>query len=162
MSVTPDDFLQSALAFAASGLSEINQRNGISRAYYASYHQACTVIAPDRMARYKVTQDGTKRTVGMHTGYIEQLKEFLPGTVERQVGVKLGAIYSGRITADYKLEEIVSPKSYSMQIARTQDLFQLLKKNAVSNPPQTPPAATQPTAAPTQKISKPPNLRVVK
>lgn len=162
MSVTPDDFLQSALAFAASGLSEISQRNGISRAYYASYHQACSVIAPDGKVRYVVAQDGTKRAVGMHTGYIEQLNESLPGTIERQVGVKLGAIYSGRITADYKLKATVSPKSYSMQIVRAQDLFQLLKNNVASNLPQTLPISNQSASAATQTSTKSPNLRVVK
>lgn len=163
MSVTPDDFLKSALEFAASGLGEINQRNAISRAYYASYHQACGAIAPDGKPRYTTAPDGTKRTLGMHTGYIEQLKESQPSTIERSVGVKLGAIYSGRIIADYRLKESVSPKSYTMQIARTQELFKLIENNnaSLNRQPltQTP---VQNTSSTTQIQARLPSLRVVK
>lgn len=163
MSVTPEDFLGSAISLAACGLDEIHQRNGISRAYYASYHKACSVIAPDGKTRYRAARDGSLRSIGMHTNYLEQLNEASNGAIERQVGAKLGALYSGRITADYKLNDTVSPKTYAMQIARSQDIFNLINSNGVLNQSSTPPiASAQSNPAPAEAASIRPILKIVK
>jgi uncharacterized protein (UPF0332 family) len=143
MSVTPSDFLKSAEILAASGMDEICQRNAISRAYYAAYHRSCESIPPD----------GKSRGKGTHSSYIDQLNEADAGTLMRKVGVRLGAIYSGRITSDYRLEHEVRPKDYAMQICRTKELFSLL---------ETPPSPA--TTNLTENINPQgrPRLRIVK
>lgn len=120
MTVTAEHFLDSAAEIASSGLDEMSQRNAISRAYYAAFHKTCFVIAPDRV----------KRNTGMHRGYIEQLNEYSPGTVERKLGAKLGAIYARRIKSDYHLNENVVPRDFSMQINQVNELVELLSNYA--------------------------------
>ena len=120
MSISARDFLTSAESLAVFGLDEINQRNAISRAYYAAYHRAKNEFAPD----------GKVRGVGMHRGYIQQLKEADRGTLERKIGVSLGVIYSSRIISDYQLDKNVTSSDFSQTISRAKILFELLDKTA--------------------------------
>ena len=126
MSITPQDFLESAESMAATDAREVHQRNAISRLYYSAYHRSHEYIAPDGKAREHVAPDGTARKLGMHRNYLEQLIESAPGTTARKLGVSLEVVYSGRIKADYHLENDVQPREFSMRLNRTKDIFTLI------------------------------------
>lgn len=148
MSVTPSDFLQSARALAASGTDEMSQRNAVSRAYYAAYHQSCSFISPDKK----------DRGVGSHKGYIEQLMDHDVGTIERKIGALLSAIYSGRRFADYKLDANIRSGSFGMQIQRVDELFLLTTSPTPPSSSATPAAATSSSSAGAPQL----RLRIIK
>lgn len=129
MSITPQEFLRSAEELAATDATEVYQRNAISRVYYAAYHCLREYIEPDKK----------DRGVGSHRGYIEQLLESGSGSTARKLGVSLGAIYSGRLKADYKLTDDVLPREFPMHLNRTKAIFAL-----IDSPPQQPPARSIP------------------
>ena len=128
MSITAQDFLQSAEMLAAFDTGEVHQRNALSRVYYAAYHRSCEYIKPDNK----------DRGVGSHRGYIEQLLESPSGSLARRIGVSLGVVFSGRIRADYKLTETVTPREFSMSLARVKDIFTHIDSSHQQATAQTP------------------------
>lgn len=115
MSITPQEFLNSAVVLASIDTSEVHQRNAISRLYYAAYHRSCEFIKPD----------GKDRGFGSHRSYIEQLLESAPGSLARRVGVSLEVVYIGRVRSDYRLTDTVLPREFSTFLNRTRELFTL-------------------------------------
>lgn len=130
MSVTPQEFLDSALELATAGTNEICQRNAISRLYYAAFHRAQEFIKPD----------GVDRGFGSHRNYFDQLNEADGGSTARRLGMHLKVVYSGRIKSDYKLDEDVQPRDFSMHRQRVETIFSLLDNPtpAASTPSPTP------------------------
>lgn len=126
MSVTPSDFLNSAVALSNSGdKDEMTQRNILSRAYYAAYHRAHELIPFENTARDK--------DVGMHRSYFDQLLRKKKGSVERIIGEKLKSMYSRRILADYRLGEDVRNDYVPVQLYASNALFKLLENPTPSN-----------------------------
>lgn len=116
MSVTPDDFLDSAASLAVRGCNEMVQRNVISRAYYAAYHRSCAFIKP--LPEYNGK--------GMHRGYINYLLCGDKSSVERQIGGRLKALYARRLIADYQLNTDLNKNDYDIQIQTATDLFRIV------------------------------------
>jgi uncharacterized protein (UPF0332 family) len=146
MSVTPNDFLHSAQTLAALGNDEINQRNAISRVYYAAFHRSCEIFKPD----------GVDRKKGSHYSYILQLEEAVAGSLERRVGVNLNVIYGGRVRSDYKLDQTVSASDFSLLLSRTKAVFTLLH----SSPPQPPQTPQPPQQQPPTRHT--PQFKIIK
>jgi len=118
MSVTPSDFLQSAIALS-NNIDEMAQRNALSRAYYAAYHLAVQHIKLD------ATEHGEERK-GVHRRFIDQLQEHDGGSTERNVGGRLNQMYQRRIVADYRLDESLRHDSVARQIDVARQVFHLL------------------------------------
>jgi uncharacterized protein (UPF0332 family) len=117
MSVTPDDFLESARSLAAEN-DEMARRNALSRAYYAAFHRIVATIRP-------VENDDTSKS-GMHRRFINQLMSCDSGTSERLLGVKLQTLYSRRITADYRLGDDILPAKVAQQISCAREIFNIV------------------------------------
>lgn len=113
MSVTPKEFLDSAIELSKSGQDEMTQRNVVSRAYYAVYHQSCALIKPEN----------SDENVGIHRRYINQLMKGDNGSTERRLGSKIKSMYSRRVIADYCITENIDRLAVAIQINAAKDLF---------------------------------------
>ncbi len=140
MSVTPTDFLESAIGLSSLGQDEMNQRNVLSRAYYAAYHRSCEFIQPEESAE----------NVGMHKRYINQLMKGDNGSIERKVGGKIKSMYSRRHIADYRLEDNISHDAVAIQLNAAKELFTIIERAKNDE-------GAEPCAPPSQ-----PTIRVVK
>ena len=118
MSVTPTDFLNSAVVLSADA-DEMAQRNALSRAYYAAFHIAKERISLDD------AEDPEERKC-MHRRYIDQLQQHGSGSNERQVGGRLNQMYQRRILADYRLKEGLRHDAVARQIDVARQVFHLL------------------------------------
>jgi uncharacterized protein (UPF0332 family) len=110
--ISYSDYLSMASKLVSQ--SEPENRTSISRAYYAAFH-ACQDYyntAPDTQG-------------GMHHRFIQGLINS-PAVVDKQIGFKLKAIYSHRITADYILSSDVSENNARECLKHTNDILKLL------------------------------------
>lgn len=122
MSVTPQDFLTSAIELSISGHDEIIQRNAISRAYYAAYHRACEFIRP-------VESD---ENVGVHKRYVNQLMKGENGSIERRIGGKIKSMFARRRVADYRITESIEGNAVAIQLSAAQELFNTIDSSEAS------------------------------
>lgn len=127
MPVSPSDFLESAAAIIAADTSEISIRNSLSRAYYGAFHCASEAFPVETLP----ASDEDAENAGMHKKYINRLLQ--GNKIEREAGVKLGALHSRRIKADYKLTISVPVRDVAMQIDGTKILFSICKNAGISN-----------------------------
>jgi len=136
MSVTPRDFLDSAIGLAGTGCDEMTQRNAISRAYYSAYHCSCEFIEPE----------DSDEKVGVHKRYITQLMRGENGSIERKIGGKIKSMYVRRRVADYFLKDDIKNDATALQLYAARELFTIIEsaKNGASisgknQPPLLPP-----------------------
>lgn len=120
MSVSAEDFLDSAKTLASSSTAEIGYRNAISRAYYACLHLARQHFPPDES---KFSQG-----VGVHKNYVNQLIAHEDG-LARLIGLKLNSMRTRRVEADYFCNNDVSQKQVTDQIINAQRLFEKVTSN---------------------------------
>jgi uncharacterized protein (UPF0332 family) len=103
MPVSPDDFLNSADALIKDG-SEIGERNAISRAYYATYHEVRSLSTS--LPGANLVSDG----VGVHEHLIWRLisarqidATFKHSNATMAIGYVLRQMKTLRVCADYDL-----------------------------------------------------------
>lgn len=117
MSVSPKDFLESAVGLAGAGPDEMTQRNAISRAYYSAYHRACEFIKPE----------ASEEKVGVHKRYINQLNKGANGSIERKIAGRIKAMYLRRRVADYFLQDNLETYATALQLSTANDLFFIIE-----------------------------------
>lgn len=136
MSIQPSDFLDSAASYIAADTSEVSIRNAVSRAYYASFH-CCTDSFPED--ELPLSNEPNK---GMHKQYISQLAQCDAGSPPRSAGIKLQALHSRRIKADYKLDSIVTQRDAAIQLDTCREVFGICDSHTASPPSTTSEAET--------------------
>lgn len=121
MSISPKDFLCSAESLIDSDSAEMAVRNSLSRAYYAAYHCATTMLEELPLS----TDCCDDARSGMHKRYISRLMQADPATRHRQIGVKLQALHARRIKADYGLNTNLAMRDAALQIDSAKFVFSL-------------------------------------
>lgn len=124
MSVSPKDFLSSAREWLESQ-TEMAARNSVSRAYYAAFHQSQLAFPPsDEVEK--------QRETGMHRSYIDQLLKAQTNSAQRWVGVKLGAMKSRRVLADYRIDSDFPGAKVAMQMDDADKVIRCLESEMAS------------------------------
>jgi uncharacterized protein (UPF0332 family) len=112
MPIHKDDFLKFAKNLPED--SEINNRNAISRAYYAAYH-SCS----EKFTSEKSTPGG------VHATLISSLEKS-PNSQDRKIGYLLRDIKNKRTIADYQLAEAVTLADRQTTLKTTAKLIGLI------------------------------------
>lgn len=126
MPITNSCFLDwSEKLLATEGLSEIDHRAIVSRAYYSAYHE--TLDLADNTLNL-----GVQHMVGgSHIKLSETLANYicddkdLQGTI-RRLGTRLQIMHSLRIRADYFFEQNITPGEASSQVKNVRSVFSII------------------------------------
>lgn len=126
MSVRPRELLDSARRIYEAQTSESDCRAAISRAYYAAYHAArvfhASLPTPGRL----------QYANGLHEQLCEKLTlPTIPSTdsrnlLSRKIGTILTDALRGRVLADYRIEEPVSPEDAKRILEKCNQILKLL------------------------------------
>lgn len=122
MPITNQDFMESAQKIINIATNEVDFRNSASRAYYAAYHKANTLVP---------TRSGPINT-GVHQALINNLKDN-PREKIREIGQLLSMCKGIRAHADYNLSKLFKKDRAQMVIALAQEL--LKKAEEISKSP---------------------------
>lgn len=136
MSIQPSDFLDSAASYIAADISEVSIRNAVSRAYYAAFHCCADSFSENELPA------SNEPSKGMHKQYISQLTQCDAGSSPRSAGIKLQALHSRRIKADYKLDSIVTQRDAALQLDTCRDIFTICGSHTAAPSAATPEAET--------------------
>jgi len=112
MAVNKNEFLD--FAKNLPGDSEINNRNAVSRAYYAAYHTCLEKFSPAQSA-----------AGGVHAKLIDGLIKS-PSSADRQIGYILKDIKDRRTISDYFLAEEVTLADRQKAVISTEKLIALV------------------------------------
>jgi len=109
MSVDYKDFIGFASAVLKDDSSEFDLRNSISRSYYATYHAALAyadVVSVPPVSDYS---GPTHRKLSKF--FEDSMNADLPMRIGlRKLGYSLKQLHTNRVMADYKIEEMITPK----------------------------------------------------
>ncbi|MDD4913520.1 MAG: hypothetical protein PHW13_00610 [Methylococcales bacterium] len=111
MAINKDEFLSFAKNLPA--YNEINNRNAISRAYYAAYHHCSEKFLANKNI-----------SGGVHSQLIDSLVKS-PSSTDRQIGYMLKNLKDRRTTADYFLNDEVTFDDRQKTIKSTEMLIAL-------------------------------------
>lgn len=119
MPVQYDDFLRFAESLMEEGgASEIHQRNAGSRAYYAVYHRAVSVLQNENISLERVNDGGS------HNRLITTIsKQGLKGQSLAESLIRFKKFRNG---CDYNLALEISEKRIAMQVAEARRLIDQL------------------------------------
>jgi len=121
MAIEYKDILDSANRMLSSP-SEVDQRNSISRAYYAAYHACHPVYDKLPMLAIEKTVKG-----GVHVKFISRFKHSVDIKV-RQVGYILAALHQKRCVADYEIHMDVEQSDAQLIYLQSQKAIDLAEK----------------------------------
>lgn len=119
MTISSVDFLKSA-EIAASGSSEIDWRNGISRAYYSAYHAALGFIDQ----RFADPEEHLH--FGAHERLANRYKTWKDNHKGKSISYVLTHMKRQRHLADYNISDSLKQVDAETQIASTKKLMDTL------------------------------------
>jgi uncharacterized protein (UPF0332 family) len=133
MSVNAEDFLQSASNLLTKGTHEIDYRNCMSRAYYASFHAV-------KLAANALPEPTSYKPKGSHDEVICKLTKCVathPQAIElKAVGNMMQKIKAQRVIADYRINNSIGKPDAEQQFLKAQLVIQEINRlSALLNTP---------------------------